>query len=169
MAYFLEFIPLRAFFKSSATLLVSLSLLAGCGEGVSASEAPEVGVSTAALLGPGEHMREVSSTTDAAGNQTFVTEYAAGIYNLPDGQSGSVASVTIKTFIPATGGTSGSCITSTIEKLEAVPGWTTTVNRAGGCDREIRVEVSNSSTRQEADFSFLMIFGKTRIDSGLIR
>ncbi len=159
---------MRAFFKSSATLLVSLSLLAGCGEGASAAEAPEVGASNAALLGPGEHMREISSTTDAAGNQTFVTEYAAGIYTQADGQSASVASVTIKTFIPASGGTSGSCITSTIEKLEALPGWTTRVTRSGGCDREIRVEVSNSATDQEADFSFLMIFGKTRIDSGAL-
>ncbi|GMU03522.1 hypothetical protein KH5H1_76440 [Corallococcus caeni] len=160
---------MRMCLKSVAPLLVSLSLLAGCGEGADVSEAPEVGTRTAALLGPGEFSREISSTTDAAGNQTFVTEYAAGNYTLPDGQSGSVASVTIKTFIPATGGTSGSCITSTIEKLEAVPGWTTTVNRAGGCDREIRVEVSNPTTRQKADFSFLMIFGKTRIDSGAIR
>ena len=156
-------------FKTAVPVLVSLSLLAACGEGTDVSAAQEFGTHTAALLGPGEHAREISSTVDAAGNQTFVTEYAAGIYTQADGQSGSVASVTIKTFIPATGGTSGSCITSTIEKLEALPGWTTTVNRAGGCDREIRVEVSNSTTRQEADFSFLMIFGKTRIDSGLIR
>ena len=158
---------MHAFRRTSLTLLLSLAALAGCGEGASTQDAAELGTRTGALLGPGESMRQISYTVDAAGNQTDVTEYAAGIHDQADGQSASVASVIIKTVIPASNA-SGSCITSTIQEIQALPGWTTTVERSGGCDREIRVNVENRTTGLEADFSFLMIFGKTRIDHGLL-
>ena len=52
----------------------------------------------------------------------MITEYAAGIYTQPDGVSGSVASVTVKTVVPATSRTSGTCITSTIVSIDTTPG-----------------------------------------------
>ena len=119
------------------------------------------------LLGPGEFNRTVSDTTDAAGNEVTVTEYAAGTYTQPDGLTASVASVTIKTVIPPTNG-SGSCITSTVVGVETTAGWTADVKKSGGCDKDIVVELQNAATRQKATFKFLMKFGETRIDAGRV-
>jgi hypothetical protein len=98
----------------------------------------------------------------------MITEYAAGIYTQPDGVSGSVASVTVKTVVPATSGTSGTCITSTIVSVETTPGWRAEVKKPGGCDKEIVVALTNAATGQRADFRYLYIAGKTRIDQGLV-
>ena len=43
------------------------------------------------------------------------------------------------------------------------------MKKPGGCDKEIQVQFENKATRLRADFSFLYLFGKTRIDGGLIR
>jgi hypothetical protein len=99
----------------------------------------------------------------------MVYEYAAGIVDAADGTSTSVGSVTIRTFIPATGGGSGSCITSTVLGTQVTPGWTATVKKSGGCDKEISVLLENRATGKKATFSFLYIFGKTRIDFGAVR
>ena len=81
----------------------------------------------------------------------------------------SVASVTIKTVAPLGVGSSTYCITSTIEKVETIPGWTYQIKKAGGCNAEIRVGLENPTTKQKADFAFLMMPGKTKIDFGAIR
>jgi hypothetical protein len=86
--------------------------------------------------------------------------------------SAYIGSVTIRTFIPvsASGATSrGPCITSTVETTETTPGWTATIKKPGGCDKEIAVRFENGSTNQRADFSFLFIPGKTRIDFGTVQ
>jgi hypothetical protein len=149
-----------------------LAALAGCSADVAAPDAVAPTASRPSLLlAAGEGVRIISDTTDAAGTTTMVGEYAAGVYTLPDGTGGSVASVTIKTVIPglASGSSSEPCITSSIVTVETTSGWKSSVKKPGGCDKEIVVALENAATRQRAQFSFLYIFGKTRIDSGLIR
>lgn len=127
------------------------------------------------LLAPDENQRTIADSTDANGNHIMVVEYAAG--TLPTdpvtgAPGGSVASVTIRTSIPFSpigSSSSGACITSTIDHVETTPGWTATVKKPGGCDKPVEVSLENATTRQKAQFSFLMIFGKTRIDFGAVR
>jgi len=163
---------MRTLHRSLAALALAASL-AACGRDAVGPDGRAASPASTArlLLGTDESMRTVADSTDAAGNIIMVTEYAAGIYDLPDGHSGSVASVTVRTLIPgaSSGGSSGTCITSTIERVETVAGWSYTVKKPGGCDREISVEFANRSTGKRAQFSFLMIPGKTRIDQGLVR
>lgn len=122
------------------------------------------------LLAPGEWSRTVVDSSDAAGNHVMISEFAAGLYTQPDGVSASVGSVTVRTYIPAAGaGASGYCITSTIVGVETTAGWTASIKKPGGCDKEIAVELSNRATGQKAVFSYLYIAGKTRIDAGAVR
>ena len=151
-----------------ALLLVAIALAACAPDMTAPTAAPRL--SPAAphlLLGPNEFNRTITDSTDAAGNQISVTEYAAGIYTLADGTSASGGSVTIKTIVPPTNG-SGSCITSTVVSTETTTGWTATVKKSGGCDKEIVVELENAATREKAVFRYLVIFGKTRIDQGRV-
>lgn len=157
--------------------LVPLALalfLGACSPDANGPAAPSAALLAAtpsALVAPNENMAILSDTTDAAGNHVMIAEYAAGTY-FPDDTTGkSVASVTIKTVVPgvASGSSSMPCITSTVLKTETTPGWTASVKKPGGCDKEIVVLLSNKSTKQSATFSFLYIFGKTRIDFGAIR
>lgn len=124
----------------------------------------------AALLGADEGVRIISDSTDASGTMTMIGEYAAGI-RLDEPTTPPIGSVVIKTVIPSlTGGSSKTpCITSTIVRTETVAGWTASVKKPGGCDKEIQVRFENKSSGERADFSFLYIFGKTRIDGGLIK
>jgi type IV pilus biogenesis protein CpaD/CtpE len=148
-----------------------LAALAGCATDVAA---PDAAAPTATrpslLLAAGESQRFVLDTVIGS-NQIMVTEYAAGIYRFPDGTSSSVASVTVKTVIPlgVSGTSSEACITSSIVAIETVPGWRATVKKPGGCDKEIVVGLENPTTKEKAQFSYLYIFGKTRIDLGLIQ
>ena len=154
-----------------ATLCAVIVLGACQSETVSAPSAPVIPSSPSALLAPGEWNRTLVDTTDAAGNHTFVVEYAAGTFTNADGVGESVASVTIKTVIPGTASSSssGTCITSTIQAVETTSGWAYDINKSGGCNKEIGVRFENRTTKQRADFSFLMIPGKTRIDAGAVR
>lgn len=127
---------------------------------------------SSALLAPGEFSREVLDSTDANGNTIMIEEYAAGVtLGTGDELSTSIGSVTIRTFIPNTSSSSskGVCITSTIDHVEAVTGWSYSIKKSGGCNKTIEVLFENGSTRQKADFQFLMEPGKTRIDAGLIQ
>jgi len=155
-------------FRHIPVLLLAAALAACNGDAVAPDTGGHSPVAPRLLLGPGESFRTVADSTDAAGNTVMITEYAAGIYTQPDGVSGSVASITVKTVIPATLGTSGTCITSTIVSIETTPGWRAEVKKAGGCDREIVVALTNADTGQRADFRYLYIAGKTRIDQGLV-
>lgn len=150
-----------------------LALLTACAQDPAAPRAAVVAptVGPAYLLAPGERSRTVVDSTDASGMRVMVTEYAAGLYTRPDGVSASVASVTIRTVIPATAGGSsrGACITSTIVGLETTPGWAASVKKPGGCDKEIGVDLANRTTGQKAVFSYLYVAGKTRIDQGAVR
>lgn len=144
--------------------------LAACGRdpvapGASALTAGAPSYLLAADQGP----RTIVDSTDAFGNLIFVTEYPAGVYSDPT--RAPAASVTIRTLIPATAGGSKSkaCVTSTIDGTETRPGWTATVKKSGGCDKEIGVSLANKATGERAEFSFLMVPGKTRIDYGLVR
>jgi hypothetical protein len=123
-----------------------------------------------ALLGPNEGIRTISDTTDAAGTTTTIAEYPAGIV-LNDTVTPPIGSVVIKTVIPAftDGSSKEPCITSTIVRTETVAGWTASVKKPGGCDKPIEVQFENKSEKKRADFSFLFIPGKTRIDLGLIK
>lgn len=162
---------MRTLHRPLAALALAAAL-AACGrDAVGPAEQTAAPAAARFLLGPDESMRTVVDSTDAAGNVLMVYEYAAGIYDLPDGHSGSVASVTVRTLIPGTpsGGSSGTCITSTIDRVETTTGWSYSVKKPGGCDREIAVELANRSTGKRAQFSFLMIPGKTRIDQGFVR
>jgi hypothetical protein len=150
-------------------VLLLAALLAACtGDAVTPDAGGRSPETPQLLLAPGESFRTIADSTDAAGNLVMVNEYAAGIYTQPDGVSGSVASVTVKTVVPATSGTSGTCITSTIVGIETTPGWTATVKKPGGCDKEIVVALANAATGQRADFRYLYIAGKTRIDQGAV-
>jgi len=124
----------------------------------------------AALLSAGEGIRTILDSVDARGNTTVIAEYAAGT-DLDNPDAPAIGSVTIRTLIPAvaSGSSRTPCITSTIVATETVAGWTSSVKKPGGCDKEIQVQFENKSTRQRADFSFLYIFGKTRIDFGAIK
>jgi len=155
---------------TSALLFAATLTVAACGRDAVAPDAGRTSVGAPSLLlGPGEYSRTITDTTDAAGNHTMVTEFAAGIYTLPDGQSGSVGSVTVKTYIPGTGvGTSGYCITSTVVGVETIPGWSYSVKKPGGCDKEIVVAFANPTTGEKAEFRYLYIAGKTRIDAGAV-
>jgi hypothetical protein len=158
--------------RARLTALCAVFVIGACqSETVSAPAAPILPSAPSALLAPGEWNRTLVDTTDAAGNHTFVTEFAAGTFTGPDGAGESVASVTIKTVIPATAPTSssGTCITSTIQAVETTSGWTSDVSKSGGCNKEIGIRFENRTTKQRADFSFLMIPGKTRIDAGAVR
>lgn len=155
-------------YRRIPALLLAAALAACTGDAVAPDTAGRPPVAPQFLLAPGESFRTVVDSTDAAGNVVMINEYAAGIYTQPDGSSGSVASVTVKTFVPATSGTSGSCITSTIVSIETTPGWRAEVKKPGGCDKEIVVALSNSTTGQRADFRYLYIAGKTRIDQGFV-
>ncbi|HKN68934.1 MAG TPA: hypothetical protein VJW73_21770 [Gemmatimonadaceae bacterium] len=155
---------------STSTLLFLAATLAACGrETVATQPAARTPVSAPSLLlAPGEFNNTLVDSTDSAGNHIMVTEWAAGTYTQPDGVTASVASVTVKTVIPPTNG-SGSCITSTVVSTETTPGWTATIKKPGGCDKEIVVGLENATTNQKAEFRYLVIFGKTRIDAGAVR
>ena len=155
---------------STAAVLFLAATLVACGRDAASPEpalrAPIVAPSL--LLAPGEFNRTLVDSTDSSGNHVTVAEWAAGIYTQPDGATASVASVTVKTVVPPTNG-SGSCITSTVVSTDTTPGWTATVKKPGGCDREIVVELENDTTNRKAEFRYLVIFGKTRIDAGAVR
>ena len=150
-----------------AAQVVAAATLAACGRDVTAPDlAP--GARPSLLLSADEGMRVITDTVIGA-NHIMVAEYAAGVY-LTAGTA-PVASVTIRTVIPmgVSGTESSVCITSTIEQVETTPGWAYQIKKSGGCNSEIRVGLENSRTREKAQFSFLMIPGKTKIDSGLIQ
>ncbi|MEO8621695.1 MAG: hypothetical protein ABI625_11555 [bacterium] len=153
--------------------LVTLAILGACAQDMpTAPRSPSLAApsSPAALLGPDEAVRIISMVTDAFGNTVMVAEYAAGVYLDPTTPA-AVASVTIKTSIPSvsSGSTKTPCITSTIVSIETTAGWTSSVRKPGGCDKPIEVALDNLSLNQKATFQFLYLFGKTRIDSGLIK
>jgi hypothetical protein len=165
--------------KHARLVPLALALFLGaCSPDANGPAAPPdalLAATPSALVGPNENLAILSDTTDAAGNHVMIAEYAAGTY-FPDDTTGkSVASVTIKTVVPRVKDgvvyTSSTmpCITSTVVKTETTPGWTASVKKPGGCDKEIVVLLSNKSTKQSATFSFLYIFGKTRIDFGAVR
>ena len=160
----------QSFRIRTAVVVFLAATAAACGRDAVAPElaqrAPIVGPSL--LLAPGEFNSTIIDSTDAAGNHVTVTEWAAGTYTQPDGVSASVASVTVKTVVPPTNG-SGSCITSTVVSTDTTPGWTATIKKPGGCDKEIVVALENDATNQKAEFRYLVIFGKTRIDAGAVR
>lgn len=122
------------------------------------------------LLSADEGVHMITDSVDAAGNTIMIAEYAAGV-SLNDPVAPPIGSVTIKTVVPliSSGSSRTPCITSTIVRTEAVSGWTASVKKAGGCDKEIQVQFENKSAKLRADFSFLYLFGKTRIDGGLIK
>ena len=155
---------------TTAAVFFLAATLAACSRDTVAPElaarAPLVAPSL--LLAPGEFNRTLVDSTDSAGNHITIAEWAAGIYTQPDGVTGSVASVTVKTVVPPTNG-SGSCITSTVISIDTTPGWRATVRKPGGCDKEIVVGLENDTTNQKAEFRYLVIFGKTRIDAGAVR
>ena len=155
-------------FRTIPVLFLAAALAACSGDVVAPTGSAESPVAPAALLGPNEFSRPIVDSTDAGGNLVSVTEFAAGVYTDPTGVSGSVASVTIRTVTPANP-SSGSCITSTVLSTETTSGWKATVKKSGGCDKEIVVALENSSTRQKAEFRFLYVAGKTRIDAGAVR
>jgi hypothetical protein len=140
--------------RRSFPAIALLAALAGCAQdGVSplwqeALVAP-AGAPTA-LVAPGQYLNIIEEYVDAAGNGVMVAEYPAGAYSLPNGDFGSVASVTIKTVSPTvpTGATSSPCITSTIQRIETIAGWTSSVKKPGGCDKEIIVALDNRATGQ---------------------
>lgn len=161
---------MRSLLRFSA--VASIAALAACQSDVVAPTRSVAATDTPSfLLGPDEGMRIITDSVDSSGNTIMIAEYAAGTYTTTDGSGGSVASVTIRTVIPrvAGGDSSGACITSSIERIETTPGWTATVKKPGGCDKTIEVGLENRTTRQKAVFSFLYIFGKTRIDFGAVR
>jgi hypothetical protein len=116
------------------------------------------------LLAPGEGLKILADYVDAAGNHVMIAEYGAAAP--PDGDY--LASVTIKTVIPASGPISGACITSTIQKVDVTPGLSFSIKKPGGCDKEIAVSF-RTRTGERALFRFLMIYGKTKIDAGLLQ
>jgi hypothetical protein len=152
--------------------LALVALFAACADATAPASSASLRPSNrpAALLGADEGVRIISDSTDARGTTTMIAEYGAGV-RLDQPDTPPIGSVVIKTVIPVL--TSGSsktpCITSTIVRTETVAGWTASVKKAGGCDKEIQVQFENQSLRERADFSFLYIFGKTRIDGGLIK
>ena len=155
---------------SISAILLLAATLAACGRETPPTQ-PTIRTPVAVpslLLAPGEFNSTLVDSTDSAGNHVTVTEWAAGIYTQPDGVTASVASVTVKTIVPPTNG-SGSCITSTVVSTETTPGWTATIKKPGGCDKEIVVSLENPTTNQKAEFRYLVIFGKTRIDAGAVR
>ena len=149
--------------------LAAIAMLAACANDTANPIAPNdaAPASPSFLVAPGQNFNTLVDSVDAAGNHLTVAEWAAGI--LPDGSS--VASVTIRTFIPATSSTSSSdvCITSSIVSTDEMPGWTASIKKTGGCNKDIEVLFENETTRQSADFRFQMEPGKTRIDLGLVR
>ena len=151
--------------------LALAALLAACADTTAPAPAPALHSSDrpTALLAAGEGVRIITDSTDARGNTTMIAEYAAGVY-LDQPDAPAIGSVVIKTVIPAivSGSTKTPCITSTIVRTETVEGWTASVKKPGGCDKDIQVQFENASLKQRADFSFLYIFGKTRIDGGAI-
>jgi hypothetical protein len=60
------------------------------------------------------------------------------------------------------------CITSSIMQTETRPGWTATVKKAGGCDKDIIVDFSNAA-RQRATFKWTYRYGITKIDPCVVR
>lgn len=158
----------------NATRFVPLALvafLAACSQDTTAPRTSSIAAPTsaAALLNPGEGMNIISQESDAFGNFVMIAEYGAGVYQ-SDTTGFLAGSVTIKTVVPqvSSGTTKMPCITSTIVRVDTQAGWTSSVKKPGGCDKEIQVQLENKSLKQRADFSFLYIFGKTRIDGGLI-
>ena len=157
--------------RRSLAGLAGLAVLAACGRDPVAPHAAALAPASAPafLLAPGEWSRTLVDSTDAQGTHVFVTEYAAGVY--ADPTRAPAASVTIRTVIPATAGgpKSKACITSTIDHLDTQLGWAATVKKPGGCDKEIGVALANAATGERAEFSFLYVAGKTRIDAGAVR
>lgn len=60
------------------------------------------------------------------------------------------------------------CITSSIMRTEVRAGWTASVKKAGGCDKDIVVEFSNAA-RQRATFKWTYIFGLSKVDHGAVK
>jgi hypothetical protein len=157
---------------SSLTPLLLAAVFAACADATSPAPISSLRPTStpSALLGANEGVRLISDSVDAQGTSITVAEYPAGIL-LNDSVTPPIGSVVIQTIIPAiTAGTSKTpCITRTIVRTETVVGWTASVKKAGGCDKEIEVQFENRAAKLRADFSFLFIPGKTRIDSGLIK
>ena len=147
--------------------VASIAALAACQSDVVGPSSSVASDTPSLLVAPGENLNTIADSVDASGNHIMVTEYAAGT----TAAGTSVASVTIRTVVPNVAGStsSGACITSTIQRIETTPGWTSSVKKSGGCDKTIEVLLENKSTGQKAVFSFLYIFGKTRIDFGAVR
>jgi hypothetical protein len=147
--------------------LATIALLTACSTDATNPAGPRglTPSTPSALIAPGEGTRIVLDSSDVAGNHIMVAEYPAG--TRADGST--VASVTIRTFIPATQTSSGSCITNTIESIETIAGWSYTVKKSGGCGKDIAVSLENKSTSERAEFQFQYQFGRTRIDFGAVR
>lgn len=171
------FLPLRSMLHrilrgaTAATAFVATAILTAACSGDPV--APSAADAPAFLLGPDEGVRVVSDSVDANGNTILVQEFAAGVYTLPSGEGGSVASVTIRSFIPAwpagTTVSSTPCITNSIVSTDAAPGNTLSIKKSGGCDKDVVVLIEQKATKRKATFSFSMVFGKTVIDAGLLR
>ena len=93
-----------------------------------------------------------------------------GSYTDANGDFATVASVTIRTFIPNTSpAESGYCLTHSIVGTEAIPGITLTIKKSGGCNKDIEILIEQPATKKKATFKFSMVPGKTVIDTGLLR
>jgi hypothetical protein len=153
--------------------VAAVSLLVACSADPVGPASDAAALTPSALVGPDEFVRVVSDSVDAYGNTILVQEFGMGFYTLPSGESGSVASVTIRSSIPAWPETatyaSPPCITHSIVRTETTPGNTLSVKKSGGCDRDVVILVEQKATRRKATFSFSMVFGKTVIDGGLLR
>jgi hypothetical protein len=153
----------------SSFVFIAAAALAGCTtDPISPTAARPVRAS--ALLGPNEGVRVLTDSVDANGNTTLVQEFGMGVYTLPNGDGGTVASVIIRTFIPNVSPTSSSyCLTHSIVSTEAIEGIKLTIKKSGGCNKDIEILIEQPATKQKATFRFSMVPGKTVIDSGLLR
>jgi hypothetical protein len=155
--------------------LALLASLAACSTGDPVSPARTSPAAVPSLL-LSDGVTTYSDSTDASGNTILVQEIAAAVDTRQIGANGEYASygsVTIKSVIPRVPEgatyTSMPCITHSIEKVETVPGWTYSIKKPGGCDRDVLVSFESKSPRLRAEFKFSMVFGKTVIDAGAVR
>jgi hypothetical protein len=155
---------------SVTTSLAAVALISACtSDPVAPFDSGELSAPSF-LIGPNGEAFFVDSV-DAQGNTILIQELAAGTTQNASGDFTAVASVTVRTVIPylPAGAVSGACITSTIYRMETTPGITLSVKKPGGCDKDIQVLVEQKATRKKATFKFSMVFGKTVIDSGLLK
>ncbi len=160
-------IPSRLRVASASLALVVL--------GACSADSPSAPASPATLVTGPSRLFEVDSGSFRiladymqGNNHIMEFELGAALLNQKEYQGSVYIRVSVPPVPAATASSSLPCITSSIMRTEVRPGWTATVKKPGGCDKDIVVDFSNAA-RQRATFKWTYIFGLSKVDHGAVK